>query len=163
MVAHIGDFGLAKFLPLKPHKSSSIGIRGTAGYAAPEYGVGNEMTKEGDIYSFGIVLLEMLTGRRPTDPIFQEGLNLHGYVKLALPDGLMEIIEPTLLSIHMEAANMNHGYSRDEARKLKRLKEGMISLARIGLACSMESPTERMNTSNMVHELQRTYEILHNN
>ncbi|KAI3799976.1 hypothetical protein L1987_35282 [Smallanthus sonchifolius] len=163
MVAHIGDFGLAKFLPLKPHQSSSIGIRGTAGYAAPEYGVGNEMTKEGDIYSFGILLLEMMTGRRPTDPIFQEGLNLHGYVKLALPDGLMEIIEPTLLSIHMEAANMNHGYSRDEARKLKRLEEGMISLARIGLACSMESPTERMNTSNMVHELQRTYEIFHNN
>ncbi|MFS8013082.1 putative protein kinase RLK-Pelle-LRR-XII-1 family [Helianthus anomalus] len=99
MVAHIGDFGLAKFLPFKPHQSSSIGIRGTAGYAAPEYGVGNEMTKEGDIYSFGILLLEMITGRRPTDPIFQEGLKLHEYVKMALPDRLKEIIEPTLLSI----------------------------------------------------------------
>ncbi|MFS8027144.1 putative protein kinase RLK-Pelle-LRR-XII-1 family [Helianthus anomalus] len=87
MVAHIGDFGLAKFLPLKPHQSTSIGIRGTAGYAAPEYGVGNKMTKEGDIYSFGILLLEIMTGRRPTDPIFQQGLNLHGYVKMALPAG----------------------------------------------------------------------------
>ncbi|KAJ0837243.1 putative protein kinase RLK-Pelle-LRR-XII-1 family [Helianthus annuus] len=36
MVAHIGDFGLAKFLPLKPHQSTSIGTRGTAGYAAPD-------------------------------------------------------------------------------------------------------------------------------
>ncbi|XP_022012991.2 probable LRR receptor-like serine/threonine-protein kinase At3g47570 [Helianthus annuus] len=131
MVAHIGDFGLAKFLPLKPHQSTSIGIRGTAGYAAPEYGVGNKMTKEGDIYSFGILLLEMMTGRRPTDPFFQQGLNLHGYVKMALPDRLMEIIEPALLCIH-EAPNMNHGYSSNEARKLKRLEEIIISLARIG-------------------------------
>ncbi|MFS8013076.1 putative non-specific serine/threonine protein kinase [Helianthus anomalus] len=37
-----------------------------------QYGVGNEMTKEGDIYSFGILLLEMMIERRPTDPIFQE-------------------------------------------------------------------------------------------
>ncbi|KAJ0465952.1 putative protein kinase RLK-Pelle-LRR-XII-1 family [Helianthus annuus] len=189
MVAHIGDFGLAKFLPLKPHQSSSIGIRGTAGYAAPgnnllfltsicyvlilmiscnglgEYGVGNEMTKEGDIYSFGILLLEMITGRRPTDPIFQEGLNLHGYVKMALPDRLKEIIEPTLLSIdedHMEATGMKHGYRMDEARKLKRLEESMILLARIGLACSMESPRERMDMSNMMHELDNIYKMVQN-
>ncbi|KAJ0470904.1 putative protein kinase RLK-Pelle-LRR-XII-1 family [Helianthus annuus] len=165
MVAHIGDFGLAKFLPLKPHQSSSIGIRGTTGYAAPEYGVGNEMTKEGDIYSFGILLLEMITGRRPTDPIFQEGLNLHGYVKMALPDRLKEIIEPTLFSIDeddMEAASMTHGYRMDEARKLKRLEESMILLARIGLACSMESPRERMDTNNMMHELDNIYKMVQN-
>ncbi|KAK1409336.1 hypothetical protein QVD17_35862 [Tagetes erecta] len=155
MVAHIGDFGLAKFLPLKPHQSSSIGIRGTTGYAAPEYGVGNEMTKEGDIYSFGILLLEMITGRRPTDSIFHEGLNLHGFVKMALPDRVMEITEPTLLLTHEELIEDKNG------RNLKRLEEGVISLARIGLACSMESPRQRMNTSNMIHELHRINEIVH--
>ncbi|KAJ0682685.1 putative protein kinase RLK-Pelle-LRR-XII-1 family [Helianthus annuus] len=125
----------------------------------PKYGVGNKMTKEGDIYSFGILLLEMMTGRRPTDPIFQLGLNLHGYVKMALPDRLMEIIEPALLCIH-EAPNMNHGYSSNEARKLKRLEEIIISLARIGLACSMESHRERMDTRNIVHELHRVSELI---
>nr|XP_043620331.1 probable LRR receptor-like serine/threonine-protein kinase At3g47570 [Erigeron canadensis] len=163
MVAHIGDFGLAKFLPLKPHQSSSIGIRGTVGYAAPEYGVGNEMTKEGDVYSFGILLLEMMTGRRPTDPVFQEGLNLHEYVKMALPERLMDIIEPQALfstnKEHKQAPNMNHGYSMDELPKLKRLEESMISLARIGLACSMESPTDRMDTNKLVHELRHINEI----
>ncbi|KAK1418688.1 hypothetical protein QVD17_27834 [Tagetes erecta] len=125
-----------------------------------EYGVGNEMTKEGDIYSFGILLLEMLTGRRPTDSIFKEGLNLHGYVKMVLPDRLMEIIEPVLLFTHMEPAN---GYNKDEARWLKRLEDGMSSLARIGLACSMESPRERMNMSNVIHELHHINAILQDN
>ncbi|KAK1409331.1 hypothetical protein QVD17_35857 [Tagetes erecta] len=124
-----------------------------------KYGVGNEMTKEGDIYSFGIFLLEMITGRRPTDSIFEEGFNLHGYVKMALPDRLMEVIEPGLLSSCLEVGN---GYSKDEARKSKILEDGMLSLARIGLACSMESPGERMNMSNVIHELQRIDAILQN-
>ncbi|PWA54230.1 leucine-rich repeat protein [Artemisia annua] len=144
MVAHIGDFGFAKFLPLKPHESSSIGLRGTIGYAAPEYGLGSEMTKEGDIYSFGILLLEMMTGKRPTNPMFQEGLNLHSYVQMAFPDHVMEIVEPTLLSVYEEAANRNHGYRVREANRRKRLEDGMISLARIGLTCSKESPKDRI-------------------
>ncbi|KAJ9541181.1 hypothetical protein OSB04_027687 [Centaurea solstitialis] len=127
MVAHIGDFGLAKFLPLKPHESSSIGIRGTIGYAAPEYGLGSEMTKEGDIYSFGILLLEMVTGKRPTDEDFKDGLNLHEYVKMALPDRAMEIVEPTVmhaLEEEMEAANVNRRSREDQARKWKRFEDG---------------------------------------
>nr|XP_043633400.1 probable LRR receptor-like serine/threonine-protein kinase At3g47570 [Erigeron canadensis] len=149
MVAHIGDFGLAKFLPIKPHESSTVGLRGTIGYAPPEYGLGGEMTKEGDIYSFGILLLEMITGKRPTNNLFQDGLNLHGYVAMALPDRLMEIIEPTLLPI-IEGENVNH---EDDARKWERLKESVILLTRIGLACSLASPKERMNTSKIIKEL----------
>nr|XP_043633712.1 putative receptor-like protein kinase At3g47110 [Erigeron canadensis] len=160
MVAHIGDFGLAKFLPLKPHESSSVGLRGTIGYAPPEYGLGGEMTKEGDIYSFGILLLEMITGKRPTDHVFQEGLNLHSYVTMALPDRLMEIIELTLLSItqeEMEVANVNH---EDLAKEGERLEESMILLARIGLACSLESPKQRMYTSKIIQELHHINSLL---
>nr|XP_043633348.1 putative receptor-like protein kinase At3g47110 [Erigeron canadensis] len=153
MVAHIGDFGLAKFLPLKPHDSSGVGLRGTFGYAPPEYGFGGEMSKEGDIYSFGILLLEMITGKKPVDGIFEEGLNLHGYVKMALPDRLMGIIEPTLLSIVEErdrGATINH---EDEAKKWEMLEKNMILLARIGLACSLESPKERMSSSKIIQDL----------
>ena len=114
------------------------------------------MTKEGDIYSFGILLLEMITGKRPTDAVFEEGLNLHGYVMMSLPHQLMEIVEPALLhdmEDEMEAANVNRRSGEDEARRWKKLEQGMISLARIGLACSMESPRERMDASKIVHEL----------
>ena len=111
------------------------------------------MTKEGDIYSFGILLLEMMTGKRPTDLMFQEGLNLHSYMQTAFPDHVMEIVEPSLLSVYEEAANINHRYRVDDANRRKRLVDGMISLARIGLTCSKESPKDRMGISSIVHEL----------
>ncbi|KVI09907.1 Protein kinase-like domain-containing protein [Cynara cardunculus var. scolymus] len=124
------------------------------------------MTKEGDIYSFGILLLETITGKRPTDLVFVEGLNLYGYVMMALPDQVMEIVEPTLLhdlEDEMEAANVNHRSGEDEARRWKRSEEGMISLARIGLACSMESPKQRTDASKIVHELHHINGIHTNN
>ncbi|GKE48498.1 kinase-like domain-containing protein, partial [Tanacetum coccineum] len=77
MVAHVGDFGLARLLGTDLNQNSSTGVKGTIGYAPPEYGIGSEMTSSGDVYSFGILLLEVMTGKKPTDGMFNEGLSLH--------------------------------------------------------------------------------------
>lgn len=61
-----------------------------------EYDLGSEMTTDGDVYSYGILLLEMITGKRPTDSIFEEGLNLHTFSRMALPDHVMEIVDPVI-------------------------------------------------------------------
>ncbi|TXG74324.1 hypothetical protein EZV62_002903 [Acer yangbiense] len=65
LVTHVSDFGLAEYLSdhlgntTHGTQSSSMGIKGTFGYVSPEYGMGSDMSMPGDIYSYGILLLEM--------------------------------------------------------------------------------------------------------
>ncbi|GJZ06534.1 kinase-like domain-containing protein, partial [Tanacetum coccineum] len=93
MVAHVGDFGLARLLGTDLNQNSSTGVKGTIGYAPPEYGIGSEMTSSGDVYSFGILLLEVMTGKKPTDGMFNEGLSLHKFAYMALPDHVIDVID----------------------------------------------------------------------
>ncbi|KAL5081179.1 hypothetical protein RYX36_009600 [Vicia faba] len=79
MVAHVSDFGISRLV-------SAIG----------EYGMGSEVSTCGDMYSFGILLLEVFTGRRPTDEAFENGQNLHNFVARSFPDNLREILDPCL-------------------------------------------------------------------
>ncbi|KAL5719918.1 non-specific serine/threonine protein kinase [Ranunculus cassubicifolius] len=147
LTAHVGDFGLAKFLSLTSSSiatdSSSISIRGTTGYIPPEYGVGAKVSTQGDVYSYGILLLEMFTGKRPTGLIFKDGLTLHEYSQLALPEHVMEIIDIDVLSEFHDGTTAI----------LDQLKESLISILRIGVACSMDLMTERMNIETAFREL----------
>ncbi|CAL4900215.1 unnamed protein product [Urochloa decumbens] len=78
LVAHVGDFGLAKKISdsQSVNSNSTFGIRGTIGYVAPEYGEGGLVSPCGDVYSFGIVILELFTGMTPTHDMFGDGLTL---------------------------------------------------------------------------------------
>ncbi|KAI4345944.1 hypothetical protein L6164_013029 [Bauhinia variegata] len=90
MVVHVGNFGLARLLSTingtSQKQTSSTLFKGTVGYAPPEYDMGSDVSTRGDVYSFEILVLEMLTGRRPTEEIFIDGEILHSYVKTAYPD-----------------------------------------------------------------------------
>ncbi|XP_058094035.1 probable LRR receptor-like serine/threonine-protein kinase At3g47570 isoform X1 [Magnolia sinica] len=96
MIAHVGDFGLAKFLS-DVAQTSSLGVKGSIGYIAPEYGMGGEASTQGDVYSYGILLLEMITGKGPTDEMFKDNLSLHHFSKSSLPEHVMNIVDPFLL------------------------------------------------------------------
>ncbi|KAM7473423.1 hypothetical protein LguiB_020666 [Lonicera macranthoides] len=177
LTAHVGDFGLARLLSksvdtFAQAQSSSMGIKGSIGYAAPEYGMGGAASKCGDVYSYGVLLLEMFTGRRPTDDMFKDGLNLHNYIKMALQEqGRMQIMDQTLLAIgeaeETEAAIVEE--ERDvlneiEAEKYtistgslshgsEKLQKCIIAVLEIGLACSAESPKQRMGMNDILREL----------
>ncbi|WCJ33960.1 Leucine-rich repeat protein kinase family protein [Euphorbia peplus] len=144
MNGYLGDFGLAKILSentnsVSINQSSSIGVRGTIGYAPPEYGIGRNLSTYGDVYSYGILILELFTGKRPTDDMFKEDLSLHKYATIAFPHQVAEIAYPTLLQ--------NCGTSNE------RLQECLFQIFRIGVACSMEIPEARTKIDDVVAQL----------
>ncbi|CAL4962937.1 unnamed protein product [Urochloa decumbens] len=154
MVAHVGDFGLAKILvegcsSFQP-STSSMGFRGTIGYAPPEYGAGNVVSTQGDIYSYGILIIEMLTGRRPTDNAF-DGillLGLRNHVEMALNNSVMSIVDVELVKeIGNKQATV--GGSSSEIRV-----NSLISLLKLALLCSVETPSSRASTEAIIKELQ---------
>ncbi|KAK9191313.1 hypothetical protein WN943_019925 [Citrus x changshan-huyou] len=157
LTAHVSDFGLAKFLPdatnnLSSDQPSSIGVKGTVGYAAPEYGMGSEVSTSGDVYSFGILLLEMFTGKRPTNEMFTGNLTLHNFVKEALPERLAEIVDPVLL-VEKEEGETSKANAHKQWTRSFSVKECLVSVLAIGVTCSSELPRERMSMEEVAAQL----------
>ncbi|CAI0552251.1 unnamed protein product [Linum tenue] len=168
MAARVGDFGLARILSSDSNskiKSSTIGIKGTIGYAPPEYGMGKAVWKEGDVYSFGILLLEMFTGRRPTDEMFKEGVNLCDFVKAAIPGRILAVLDPLMPipvvisrgervigSWPAEAADGN-GVEVEEMALMESATNCLVSVLEIALSCSSELPRERTKMAEVAKRL----------
>ncbi|XLS90674.1 hypothetical protein HN51_066682 [Arachis hypogaea] len=168
MDAQVSDFGLARLIPVvdgnSQNQTSTSGIKGTIGYAPPEYGTSSQVSIEGDIYSFGILVLEMLTGKIPTEEMFKDGCSLHNYVRDACPDNILEIVDTTLLSLIGEEIQAPTGveennHIENEGHLQSNVENCLFSLFKIGLACSVDSPRERMN----MMEVNRELNIIKNN
>ncbi|XP_021731978.1 proline-rich receptor-like protein kinase PERK15 [Chenopodium quinoa] len=99
--AKVADFGLAKFF-LDTDTHVSTRVVGTIGYLAPEYAASGKLTEKSDVFSFGVVLLELITGRRPVDRIRR--FNDDGMVEWARPllkqalegGSFSEVVDPRL-------------------------------------------------------------------
>ncbi|WCJ28084.1 Leucine-rich repeat protein kinase family protein [Euphorbia peplus] len=150
MTAHVGDFGLAKFLlqdPIKDDVIMSVGLKGSIGYIPPEYGVAGHVSIQGDYYSYGILLLEMFTGKRPTDEMFIGDLTLYNYVSMALPGHVMDVVDPILLVQEDDEGN------EDEIQEKTNLKECLISVMNIGISCCSRLPENRLGMDSVVNRL----------
>ncbi|XP_060198056.1 probable LRR receptor-like serine/threonine-protein kinase At3g47570 [Lycium barbarum] len=162
-VAHLGDFGLERFMQadathvLTSIQSSSSTVKGTLGYIPPEYATGSKSSTYGDVYSYGILLLETFMGKSPTDEIFKDGLNLHDFVKMAVPEQVMNVCDPTLLL----CLEYKDGVPINCSEKV--IEECLCSVLRIGIACSMELAEERKDIANVLKELHLIRNALFSN
>ncbi|XP_027906457.1 receptor-like serine/threonine-protein kinase ALE2 isoform X1 [Vigna unguiculata] len=95
----VSDFGLARTALDERNKHISTHVMGTFGYLAPEYAMTGHLLVKSDVYSYGVVLLELLTGRKPVDlsqPPGQENLVTWVRPLLTSKEGLQMIIDPVV-------------------------------------------------------------------
>lgn len=120
-----------------------------------EYGMGSAVSKPGDVYSYGILLLEMLTGKRPTDNMFRDDKNLHNFVLMALPQHVKDVCDPVLLQEKGSSSNTNPTSTGNDVKsETQRIEECLNSIARLGVACSMHKPKARPEIGEVVSELR---------
>ncbi|ESR34743.1 hypothetical protein CICLE_v10004265mg [Citrus x clementina] len=136
--AKVADFGLARLISAcETHVSTDIA--GTFGYIPPEYGQSGRSTTRGDVYSFGVILLELVTGKEPTGPEFKdiEGGNLVGWVFQKMKKGqAADVLDPTVLTADS--------------------KPMMLKMLRIAGDCLSDNPAMR---PTMLHVLKFLKEI----
>uniref|UniRef100_A0A0E0A957 Receptor kinase-like protein Xa21 n=1 Tax=Oryza glumipatula TaxID=40148 RepID=A0A0E0A957_9ORYZ len=158
MTAKVGDFGLARLLsPTSAGQdvSSTHGLKGSIGYIPPEYGYGSKPSAKGDVYSYGVLLLEMITGKRPVDPQFGGDMNLEKWVRDGFPHRAHEVVD-----ICHEGQQQA---SAEQKRQQLMLNNIILPVMKVALSCALESPDERCTMRDALCRLKRIKEAFFKN
>ncbi|RZR75617.1 hypothetical protein BHM03_00000030 [Ensete ventricosum] len=135
--AVVGDFGLAKLMDYKDTHVTTA-VRGTIGHIAPEYLSTGKSSEKTDVFGFGIMLLELITGQRAFDLARlanDDDVMLLDWVKGLLKEKQLEmLVDPELQNDYVEAE--------------------VESLIQVALLCTQGSPTERPKMSEVVRMLE---------
>ncbi|KAA3478608.1 cysteine-rich receptor-like protein kinase 25 [Gossypium australe] len=128
----ISDFGMARIFGVDQSKATTSRIVGTYGYMPPEYAMHGHFSIKSDVFSFGVIILEIITGKKSSN--FQqsdEDEDLLSHVWKHWNNGTpLELLDPSL----------GNSYSRIE----------VIRCIHIGLLCVQEDPSQRPTMENIV-------------
>ncbi|KAL3751424.1 hypothetical protein ACJRO7_012277 [Eucalyptus globulus] len=165
--ARVSDFGLAK-LALDADTHITTRVMGTFGYMAPEYATSGKLTEKSDVFSYGVVLLELITGRKPVDasqplgdeslvewarPLLSHTLDNEEFEGLADPKLERNYVEAEMFRM-MEAAAACVRHSA-----AKRPRMGQIVRAFDSLAASDLTNGMRLGESEVFNSAQQSAEI----
>ncbi|XP_026382082.1 G-type lectin S-receptor-like serine/threonine-protein kinase At1g11300 isoform X2 [Papaver somniferum] len=129
----ISDFGMARIFGGDELQADTRRVVGTYGYMSPEYAMEGRFSEKSDVFSFGVLLIEIVSGKKCTSFHLQElSLSLLGYAwKLWNENMVQKLIDPTLLSE-------------------KAYAEEILKCIHVGLLCVQESPKDRPNMSTVL-------------
>ncbi|KAJ8762042.1 hypothetical protein K2173_006644 [Erythroxylum novogranatense] len=151
LVAHLGDFGISKLLG-ETILLTLTKTLATVGYMAPEYGSQGIVSTSGDVYSYGIMMMETFTRKKPTDEMFNGEMSLKQWVLNSLSAGIIvQTIDSNLMIT-------------TEGEQFVAKEECLSSIMSLALQCCEESPDMRIEmreVSRRMQQIQRhAYEIM---
>ncbi|CAN6439304.1 unnamed protein product [Victoria cruziana] len=131
---HVSDFGLSKLLADNETQVTTV-VAGTFGYLAPEYLHSGRATEKSDVFSFGVLLLELVSGKRPTDREFvNKGLNIVGWLNTLMRESrLEEIVDKACAGI---------------------IPESLVAVLEIAVKCTEANPDDRPSMNVVLHMLE---------
>ncbi|KAH9555259.1 hypothetical protein CY35_08G105600 [Sphagnum magellanicum] len=134
--AKIADFGLARLFPDTATHISTFHIAGTMGYVAPEYASRGQLSEKVDVFSFGVLVLEIVSGRKNIEPNLNEdqAYLLEWVWKLFEEAKLLEMVDP-------KVNTLNH-------------EKDIIHVINIGLLCVQSTASKRPSMARVVAMLQ---------
>ncbi|XP_060190764.1 receptor kinase-like protein Xa21 [Lycium barbarum] len=139
MVAHLSDFGISKLI-CEDESDLYTKTLATTGYIAPEYGLYGFVSTKCDVYSYGIMVMETFTRRKPNDEMFEGDLSLKQWVSNSLPEAVINVVDANLVA------------PIDNYLKL----DCVATIMKVALDCCVKSPARRTNMKDVVGILQKT-------
>lgn len=110
--------------------------------------MGGRPSTQGDVYSFGVMLLEMISGKRPTDVISEEGHGLHDWAKKLLQHQQHDVVG----TVDVESSLLPFGSPpRGEMEVV--VVVVVLELLELGVACSQLAPSMRPTMDDVAHEI----------
>ncbi|KAL0010448.1 hypothetical protein SO802_005556 [Lithocarpus litseifolius] len=137
--AKVADFGLAK-ISLETDTHVSTRVMGTFGYLAPEYAASGKLTDKSDVFSFGVVLLELITGRHPID-------KTNSFTEDSMVEWARPLLSQALENGHFDAVvdrRLQNDYNSGE----------MVRMVACAAACVRHSSRRRPRMSQIVRALE---------